>query len=142
MKSLKVFQFCCFNFLLFLFHYRVILGSGKYRIPWLGSFKASIDDWKVEDNITNDEENFIDLFDKFSDARVSILVEGETCKGKTSLLHQICLDWGREASYLQHFHLVVFLDCSTIPDQAKRMAYIFKIFCQPILVISLFQPRV
>ena len=51
-------------------------------MPWLGSFKSSIDDWEIVLNEALDkEESVADVFTKYSDERVSILVEGGPSKG-------------------------------------------------------------
>ena len=94
---------------------RVVLGTEKHAIPWIGSFKSSIDDWSLRKN-DHQEEFLTDIITKFSDDRLTVLIQAESCKGKTSLLHQLCLDWGRGASYLEHFNLVILLDCSNIDD--------------------------
>ena len=93
-----------------------MLGGDKYKIPWLQPYRSTIDDWDIVNGGTNTEETLVDVFTKSSDERMSMLIEADSCKGKTSLLHQVCLDWGRGASYLQHFHLVVFIDCNHLPD--------------------------
>ena len=47
----------------------------------------------------------------------TIISEGVPGAGKSSFLKQIALDWGRGAAYLQHFNLVLLLDCSTLTGQ-------------------------
>ena len=55
-------------------------------MPWLGSFKSSIDDWDIVLNDALDkEESVADVFTKYSDERVSILVEGAPSKGLTTI---------------------------------------------------------
>ena len=90
-----------------------MFGSERQFLPWIRHCKSNIDDWDVIHNSDDGdmEESVSDLFTKYSDERVTILMEGGPSTGKTSLLHQICLDWGRSASYLQHFALVIFIDC-------------------------------
>ena len=66
------------------FFCRVIFGSEKQAIPWLGSFKSSIDDWVIVLNDAQDkEESIADVFSKHSDERVSIFIEGGPSKGFT-----------------------------------------------------------
>ena len=44
------------------------------------------------------------------------------------LLRQVCLDWGRGAAYLQHFHLVIFLDCHSLTEEADLDKHIMKTY--------------
>ena len=111
-----------------------MFGSEKQSLPWLGSFKSGIDDWDVikSSDEGDMEESIADLFTKFSDERVTIMLDGGPSKGKTSLLQQVCLDWGRSASYLQHFSLVIFLDCLSWKEKDidKHIMKIYKVIRQ------------
>ena len=40
-----------------------------------------------------------------------VFAVGETGAGKTVLAKQIAIDWGRNAQYLEHFRIVIFIDC-------------------------------
>ena len=116
------------------YHYRVVLGTENPCLPWFGSVKSSIDDWSLATE-SGEEESLPDIFSKYSDKRLTLLLEGGTSKGKTSLLRQVCLDWGRGASYLQHFHLVILLDCHQLElrdgaDLDKYLAKSYKIIKQ------------
>ena len=96
-----------------------MFGSERQFLPWIRHFKSSIEDWDVIHNKEDGDvtESISDLFTKYSDERVTILMEGGPSTGKTSLLQQVCLDWGRSACYLQHFTLVIFIDCQTWQDR-------------------------
>lgn len=116
------------------YHYRVVLGTENPCLPWFGSVKSSVDDWSLATE-SGEEESLPDIFSKYSDKRLTLLLEGGTSKGKTSLLRQVCLDWGRGASYLQHFHLVILLDCHQLElrdgaDLDKYLAKSYKIIKQ------------
>ena len=112
----------------------MIFGSERQFLPWIRHCKSSIDDWDVvhrsEDG--DREESISDLFTKYSDERVTILMEGGPSTGKTSLLQQVCLDWGRSASYLQHFTLVIFIDCQKWQDRDldKHIMQTYKVIKQ------------
>ena len=56
------------------------------------------------------------------------MYKGIFLPGKTSVLQQICLDWGRGAGYLQHFNLVILLDCLQLAEQADLDKHIMKTF--------------
>ena len=96
-----------------------MFGSERQFLPWIRHCKSNIDDWDVIHNSDDGdmEESVSDLFTKYSDERVTILMEGGPSTGKTSLMRQVCLDWGRSASYLQHFALVIFIDCLSWQDR-------------------------
>ena len=98
-----------------------MLGNERHTLPWIGSFKSTVDDWDIVNNDhgqhMEEEESLAEVFIKFSDERVSIALEGGPSKGKTSVLQQVCLDWGRGASYLQHFNLVILIDCANLQEK-------------------------
>ena len=56
------------------------------------------------------------------DSRASILLEGKPASGRSSILRQIALDWSRGATYLQHFRLVLLLDCPSLGHGLERAA--------------------
>ena len=109
-----------------------MLGNERHTLPWIGSFKSTVDDWDIVNNDhgqhMEEEESLAEVFSKFSDERVSIALEGGPSKGKTSVLQQVCLDWGRGASYLQHFNLVILIDCANLQekDLDKHIMKIYK----------------
>ena len=106
-----------------------MLGGDKPVIPWLSSLKSSIDDWEVEGRGGDSSEDVLtELFIREADRRVSVLVEGGPATGKTSLVKQLCLDWGRGASYLQHFHLVLLVDCQHFSDDSDLDRHIMKTY--------------
>ena len=116
------------------YHYRVVLWIESPCLPWLGGVQSSVEDWCLVSE-TGDEESLPELLSKYADQRLTLLLEAGSCKGKTSLLRQVCLDWGRGASYLQHFHLVILLDCHQLElrdgaDLDKYLAKAYKIIKQ------------
>ena len=134
--------------------YRVMLGGDKQPIPWLAINKSHIEDWEIQfqndyAEVSRNDEDITDLFIKCADERISILLgeftkmlviysalptvsEGVLGTGKSSFLKQIALDWGRGAAYLQHFNLVLLLDCSTFVGQDfdKQITKAYKIMKQ------------
>ena len=109
------------------YHYRVCLDLATPVLPWLASLTSSIGDWAVRTE-GGGEVVLSDLLVSWADRRVSVLVEGGGSTGKTNILRQICLDWGRGAGYLQHFHLVILLDCQTITEEADLDKHIMKTY--------------
>ena len=109
------------------YHYRVCLDLASPVLPWLTSVSSSIGDWALRADQGCHVE-LPDLLVSQADRRVSVLVEGGASSGKTSLLRQICLDWGRGASYLQHFHLVLLLDCQQLTEEEDLDKHIIKTY--------------
>ena len=109
------------------YHYRVWFDVGSPALPWLSPVTSSISDWSLRGE-AGGQEVLTELLVSQADTRVSIVLEGGCSTGKTSLLKQICLDWGRGASYLQHFHLVIFLDCQHFPEETDLDKHIMKTY--------------
>ena len=112
------------------YHYRACLDLTSPALPWLTSVTSSIADWSLRGE-EGGERELTDLLVSQADRRVSLLLEGGGSTGKTSLLKQICLDWGRGAAYLQHFHLVIFLDCHDFTEDTdldKQIMKTYRIF--------------
>ena len=112
------------------YHYRVCLDLGRPVLPWLTSLSSSIGDWDLRD-LRGDQAGQLELPEllvSLADRRVSLLLEGGGSSGKTSFLRQICLDWGRGASYLQHFHLVILLDCQQLTEESDLDRHISKTY--------------
>ena len=67
------------------------------------------------------------------------MLEGVLGSGKSSFLKQIALDWGRGAAYLQHFNLVILLDCSTFVSQDfdKQITKAYRIMKQEAIRVFL-----
>ena len=63
---------------------------------------------------------------------IDFIVEGSPGSGRSSFLKQIALDWGRGASYLQHFNLIILLDCATLVGQDfdKQIMKMYRIMKQ------------
>ena len=109
------------------YHHRVWLDADSPALPWLSPLTSSISDWALRGE-AGGQVVLTELLVSQADTRLSILLEGGCSTGKTSLLKQICLDWGRGASYLQHFHLVIFLDCQHFPDESDLDKHIMKTY--------------
>ena len=109
------------------YHYRVCLDLASPVLPWLTSVSSSVGDWDLRADQGGQVE-LPDLLVSQADRRVSVLVEGGSSSGKTSFLRQICLDWGRGASYLQQFHLVLLLDCEQLTEETDLDKHIIKTY--------------
>ena len=110
------------------YHYRVCLQLASPALPWLTSLSSSIADWDLRGEEGQEVVLSQLLASQSSHSRVSVLLEGGSSTGKTSLLRQVCLDWGRGAAYLQHFHLVIFLDCHSLTEEADLDKHIMKTY--------------
>lgn len=104
------------------------LGRQRQVLPWLTPLTSSIDDWEVRVEREARQEPLTDLFISRAEGRVSVLLEGATSTGKTSLMNQLCLDWARGASYLQHFNLVILIDCNDFHEESDLDKHIMKTF--------------
>ena len=61
------------------YNYRVMLGGEKQPIYWLAVNRSHIDDWEIQfqndyAEVSRNDEDITDLFMKFADERVSILL--------------------------------------------------------------------
>ena len=110
------------------YDYRVRLGGERQVLPWLPPLTSSIDDWEVFLEREQREEALTDLFIRQADKRFSVLLTGRPSTGKTSLMKQLCLDWARGAAYLQHFNLVLFIDCSNFRHDSDLDKHIMKTY--------------
>ena len=108
------------------YQYRVLLGVVRPALPWLPPIQSHIQDWSL--NLPSDyalagkEGGVKDLLGATLDSRASILLEGKPASGRSSVLRQIALDWSRGATYLQHFRLVLLLDCPALGQGLERAA--------------------
>ena len=109
------------------YHYRVCLQLASPQLPWLCSVSSSVTDWSLRAE-AGGQIVLPELLVSQADSRLAVLLEGGSSTGKTSLLKQLCLDWGRGASYLQHFHLVIFLDCHSFTEESDLDKQIMKTY--------------
>ena len=108
------------------YQYRVLLETRCSSLPWLPPLQSQIQDWSVhlpsDYALAGKEGGVRDLFTSTNDCRASILLEGKPASGRSSVLRQIALDWSRGATYLQHFRLVLLLDCPSLGHGLERAA--------------------
>ena len=104
------------------------LGGERQVLPWLAPLRSSIEDWAVVQEKEETEEILTDLLIRQADRRVSVLLTGSPSTGKTSLVKQLCLDWARGAAYLQHFNLVLLIDCANLRDDSDLDKHIMKAY--------------
>ena len=108
------------------YQYRVLHGVVCPSLPWLPPIQSHIQDWTL--NLPSDyalagkEGGVQELLGATLDSRASILLEGKPASGRSSILRQIALDWSRGATYLQHFRLVLLLDCPSLGHGLERAA--------------------